>query len=341
MERERTRMKKNVRVIALLLVMVFLITGCAKNNETNNSNSKDNVGETQTPDSAESDAVEKTVLRIGMISSTDAIPFVLIDKNGLADKYNLDIQFEVFKSAKDRDAALQAGELDGFLADLIAVCMYQNANLDVKITGSTDGDFVLLAGKNSGITDISQIKGKSIAISENTLIDYTLDKILEGNNLKSDDVEKEIVDRIPDRLELLRNDKIDLGLMPEPFASLALDSGAVKLGTASEYGLFPAISAFTQTAIDEKADAIRDFYKAYNEAVEYMNNTDISEYEDAVIEAAGYPEEMRGNIKLEKFRTNELPSKEGVEAAIAWASERELCSPSLTYDQLVYNVDSE
>lgn len=334
-------MKKSSKVIALLLVMVFLITGCAKTNETNNSNAKDNAESTETTQTTESDAAEKTVLHIGMMPSTDAIPFVLIDKNGLADKYNFDLQFEIFKSAKDRDAALQAGELDGFLSDLIAVCMYQNANLDVKITGSTSGDFVLLAGKNSGVTDISQIKGKSITISENTLIDYTLDKILEGNNLQSDDLEKEVVDRIPDRLELLRNDKIDLGLMPEPFASLALDSGAVKLGTASEYGLFPAISAFTQTAIDEKADAIRDFYKAYNEAVEYMNNTDLSEYEDAVIEAAGYPEEMRGNIKLDKFRTNTLPSKEGVEAAIAWASERGLCSSSLTYDQLVYDVDSE
>ena len=335
MERERTRMKRSSKVIALLMVMVFLITGCAKNNAGNNSNVTDNIDKTQT---SESDVAEKTVLRIGMISSTDAIPFVLIDKNGLDEKYNLDVQLEVFKSAKDRDAALQAGELDGFLADLIAICMYQNANLDVKITGSTDGDFVLLAGKDSGVTDISQVKDKSIAISENTLIDYTLDKILESNGFESDDVEKEIVDRIPDRFELLRNGKIDLGLMPEPFASLALESGAISLGSASEYGLFPAISAFTQTAIDEKADAIRDYYKAYNEAVEYMNNTDVSEYEDAVIEAAGYPEEMRGNIELGEFRTNQLPSKEGVEAAIAWASERGLCRSSLTYDQVVYDV---
>lgn len=334
-------MKKSSKLIALILAMVFIIAGCGKKNETNNSGLKDNVDKEQTQGEAqtsESDEVEKTVLRIGMISSIDAIPFVLIEKNGLADKYNLDVQLEVFKSAKDRDAALQAGELDGFLADLIAVCIYQNANLDVKITGSTDGDFVLLAGKNSGVTDISQIKGKSIAISENTLIDYTLSKILESNNLKSDDVEKEIVDRIPDRFELLRNDKIDLGLMPEPFASLALESGAINLGSASEYGLYPAISAFTQTALDEKADAIRDFYKAYNEAVDYMNSTDVSEYEEAVIEAAGYPEEMRGKIELDKFRMNELPSKDGVEAAITWASERGLCSSSLTYDQLVYDV---
>ncbi|WP_455714872.1 ABC transporter substrate-binding protein [Anaerosporobacter sp.] len=328
-------MKKSSKVIALLLAMVFLITGCTKKNDTNTSDLKDNVESTQTPDS---ESVEKTVLRLGMIASTDAIPFVLIEKNGLDDKYNLDLQFEVFKSAKDRDAALQAGELDGFLADLIAVCIYQNANLDVKITGSTDGDFVLLASKNSGITDVSQIKGKSISISENTLIDYTLDKILESNNLESDDVKKEIVDRIPDRFELLRNDKIDLGLMPEPFASLALEDGAINLGSASEYGLYPAISAFTQTAIDEKADAIRDLYKAYNEAVDYMNNTDVSEYEDAVIEAAGYPEEMSGKIELPKFRTNELPSKEGIEAAIAWASEKGLCSSSLTYDQVVFDV---
>lgn len=329
----RTRMKKSSKVVALLLVMVFLFTGCAKKNETNDSKK-----ETQTSDTSVSDATTKTTVRIGMMSSSDVIPFVLINKNGLADKYNLDLQLEVFTSAKDRDAALQAGELDGVLTDFIGVCMYQNANFDVKITGITDGDYILVAGKNSGITDISQIKDKSIAISENTLIDYTLDKILENNNMKSDDVKKEIVARIPDRLELLRNDKIDLGLLPEPFATLALNDGAISLGTANEFGLYPAVSAFTKTALDEKEDAIRDLYKAYNEAVDYMNSTDISEYEETVIEAVGYPEEMLGKIEVKEFRTSVLPSKEEVEAAITWASGRELCSSSLTYDQLVYDV---
>jgi NitT/TauT family transport system substrate-binding protein len=177
-------MKKKLILITLLFMMTLLAAGykAGKN------------------DTAEGDT-QKTALRIGMMSSSDVIPYVLINKNGLADKYNLDLKLEVFTSAKDRDAALQAGELDGVLTDFIGVCMYQNAGLDVRITGITDGDYILMAGKNTGITDISQIKGKSIAISENTLIDYTLDYILSQNSMASTDVAKEVVPRIPDRLE--------------------------------------------------------------------------------------------------------------------------------------------
>jgi NitT/TauT family transport system substrate-binding protein len=315
-------MKKKLILITLLFAITLLAAGC-----------KSGKNETDTQTSA-----EKTTIKIGMMSSSDVIPYVLINKNKLADKYNLDLQLEVFTSAKDRDAALQAGELDGVLTDFIGVCMYQNAGLDVRITGITDGDYILMAGKNTGITDISQIKGKSIAISENTLIDYTLDYILSQNGMASTDVAKEVVPRIPDRLELLRNDKIDLGLMPEPFATIGLNDGCIRLGSANEYGLYPAVSAFTKKALDEKTDAVKRLYQAYNEAVDYMNKTDIKEYENSVIEAVGYPEEMKGKIEVKKFRTSALPSKEEVAAAVKWASDKKLCSSSLTYDQMTYDV---
>jgi NitT/TauT family transport system substrate-binding protein len=309
-------------MISILLITILLFAGCSTQKEEDTINQ----------------ASVKSVLRIGMMSSSDVIPYVLINENGLADKYNFDLQLEVFTSAKDRDAALQAGELDGVLTDYIGVCMYQNAGFDVRITGITDGDYILMAGKNTGITDISQIKGRSIAISENTLIDYTLDNILFNNELLSEDVVKEIVPRIPDRLELLRNEKIDLGLMPEPFATIALNDGAVSLGSANEFGLYPAVSAFTKTALDNNPEAIHNLYVAYNEAVDYMNETDIREYEETVIQAVGYPEEMLGKIEVKDFRTSTLPSKEEIEAAITWASDKGLCSVKLTYEQMVYDV---
>jgi len=315
-----------IKIYSMILIIIVLLTGCAAQSE----NPSTSPSETTAP--------EKTSITIGMMSSSDVIPYVLINKNGLADKYNFELNLEVFTSAKDRDAAFQAGELDGVLTDYIGVCMYQNSGFDVKITGITDGDYLLLAGKNAGITGISQIKGKSIAISENTLIDYTFDNILKNNNIESIDVTREVVPRIPDRLELLRNDKIDLGLMPEPFATLALNEGAVLLGSANEFGLYPAVSAFSQAALNEKDEAIRNLYRAYNEAVEYMNKTNIRDYEETVIEAVGYPEEMIGKIEIKPFRASELPPKLELEKAIVWASEKGLCKKELTYEQMVFDV---
>jgi len=308
----------NILAAILLLFFVLIPAGC---------NQKDKSG-----------SAEERTIRIGMMSSSDVIPYVLINENGLADKYNFTLELEVFTSSKDRDAALQAGELDGVLTDYIGICMYHNAGLDVRITGITDGDYILLAGKDTGIKNINEIKGKSIAISENTLIDYTLDEILSKNNIQSNSLVKEIVPRIPDRLELLRNNKIDLGLMPEPFATLALKDGAIYLGSANEFGLYPAVSAFSKTALDKKLDAIEDLYKAYNEAVDYINNTDIREYEETVIKAVGYPEEMIGKVEIKEFRISKLPPEKDVESAIKWASQRGLCSPSLKYSQIVYDV---
>ena len=218
--------------------------------------------------------------------------------------------------------------------------MYQNAGFDVKITGITDGDYILLAGKNSGITKLSQVKGKSIAISEKTLIEYSLDTILEKSNLKDSDVKKEVVPRIPDRLELLRNDKIDLSLMPEPFATLALNDGAIKLGTANESGLYPAVSAFSKSALENKKEAIKNLYKAYNETVDFMNRTDIKQYEDTVITAVGYPKEMGGKIAIKPFRKSKLPTKEEVEIAIDWAIQKGLCKETLSYEQMIYDISN-
>lgn len=342
-------MKKGLHILLTICLIALVLSGCQAKKTATETNSSSNEQQTSantsqnSSDSTGSNATPagKTTLRIGMMSSYDVIPYVMINELKLADKYSLDLQLETFTSAKDRDAAFLAGELDGVLTDYIGVCIYQNADFDVRITGITDGDYVLVAGKDSGITSIKDLPGKSIAISQNTLIDYTLDQLLAKNSLESNALVKEIVPRIPDRVELLRNNKIDLGLLPEPFASIVLKDGAIYLGSANDIGLYPAVSAFPKKVLEGKTEAIKNLYLAYNEAVAYINKTDISSFEDIVIKTVGYPDEMKGNIAIEPFRESKLPPKEDVESAVSWASKKGLCSSDLTYEQLTYDVYSK
>lgn len=280
-------------------------------------------------------APKEDTLHLGVMYSSDIVPLVMMKEKGMDSKYGFRLDMQVFSSAKDRDAALQAGKLDGVFTDYIGVCMYQNANLDVKITGSTDGDYVLLAGLGTGITSLEDAKGHSIAVSENTLIEYSLDYILEAKGFTDAYLDKQVVPRIPDRLEMIRNGKIDLGLLPEPFSILAAQSGALTLGSANEAGLYPAVSAFTQKSIEKKSDMIKKFYQAYDEAVDYINTTPLEEYEAAVIKGAGYPEELAGSIQLPVYRKNALPDTEDLEAAIAWAVKKRLCGAGLKPDALL------
>lgn len=270
--------------------------------------------------------------------SVDAVPFIIAKEKGFYDKNGVDVKLQVFKSANDRDAALQTGNLDGVSTDEVAVCLYQNAGIDLKITGVTDGDFMLVASKQSGIKSIADVKGKTVAISQKTVIEYSLDKMLENSSIKPEEVKKVSIPAIPTRLEMLKAGKVDLALLPEPFSSSALKDGAILLGKTSSQKLLPAVSAFTQKSINNKAEAIKAFYKAYNQAAEYVNNTPISEYEATVIKFVGYSEDMKGNIVLPKYRVDVLPSDNDLESAIKWAENKGIIKKTLTTKGLTYKV---
>lgn len=278
-----------------------------------------------------------TQLHLGVMYSTDVVPLAVMKDRKLDEKHGFVLDMQVFQSAKDRDAALQAGELDAVFTDYIGVCVYQNAGLDVRITGVTDGDYVLLAGPDTGLTSVDDLEGASIAISENTLIEYSLDYILAQSGHEPSFVSKEVVPRIPDRLEMLRSGQIDLGLLPDPFSTLAQESGCVRLGSANEFGLYPAVMGVLQSSIDEKHETISQFYAAYNEAVDYVNATPISEFEDIVLSGAGFPEELAGAITLPEFRKDTLPTESDLQSAIDWAVQKGLCSDTLTPSALLSN----
>lgn len=291
--------------LCLVFIMAGLFTGC---------------GQAAPPES----------IRMGVMYSTDIVPLVMMKEQKLDEKYGFHLEMEVFSSAKDRDAALQAGELDGVFTDYIGMCIYHNAGLDLKITGVTDGDYLLLAGEQSGVSTLAEAAGHSIAISENTLIEYTLDYLLEEQGLSDDYLKKEVVPKIPERLELLRSGGVALGLMPDPFAALAMDSGARVLGSANTSGLYPAVSAFTGEALQKRGGDIRKFYEAYDQAAEYCNVTPLTDFEPVLLRDAGYPPELAGKITLPTFRKRQLPPVEALEQAIRWAAAQGLCDSGLT-----------
>ncbi|WML34680.1 MetQ/NlpA family ABC transporter substrate-binding protein [Clostridium sp. OS1-26] len=277
----------------------------------------------------EAASTPKQTLNFGAISSVDAVPIVIANEKGFFKKEGIEVNFQSFKNSKDRDAAFQAGNLDGIICDEIAISLYQNADFDVKITGVTDGDFMLIANPKSGIKSISDIKGRSVAISEKTSIEYTLDKILEKNSFEPKDIKKSVVPAIPTRLEMLRTNNVDAALLPEPFSTLAIKEGGILLGSASNLTSYPSVTAFTQKSIDSKSSEIKAFYKAYNEAVDYVNSTPISEYEATIIKTVGYPNDMKGKITLPKFRKNVLPSDAEVKSAIDWTIKNGLVKKTL------------
>ena len=281
---------------------------------------------------------EKTKLTVGVMGSIDAVPLVIAKENGYFEEEGIDLDLQIFKAANDRDAALQAGELDGVLCDEVAISIYQNSDINMKITGTTNGSWTLVAGKDSGITSLSDLKVKKVGISENTMIEYLADDIALSNGLQVSDIEKVAIPAMPARLEALKNNQIDAAILPAPFNDTAVADGGVEVTKIYNKDIMISVTAFLQEVIDKDANAIKGFYNAYNKAIEFINSNDISEYEDIIISTVGYSEDMRGNIVLPEFKTNYLPAEENVQNVLDWSKNKGLLTKDIKAKDVMSDV---
>lgn len=316
-------MKKTLSILlAGLSIVTFTACGKTKSNAVSNASQKTAAQETKT-------------ITIGVLPDTDSVPFVIADKQGYFKKAGVDVKVQQFKSAKDRDSAFQSGNLDAVITDVLAVAFAKEGGFDVKITSKTDGNYKLLVGKNTNINSVSDLKGKSIAISKNTLIEYATDKLLQSANYSDNDVKKQVVAQIPTRLEMLQNGKIDSATLPEPMASLAIKNGAKLIDSTDKHSINPGVLAFSEKTIKENSDAIKKVYAAYNEAVDYLNNEPVSSYVDVLIDEIGFPKDIKDSIVLPKYTKAEMSKKNDVTDVLAWMKSKGLIKNSYEFKDLI------
>lgn len=313
-------------------LLSFLAAGCASASiaDTTQATAAPELAQAPQTALADSSTMARVPLRLGVIASVDAVPLVIAQERGFFAAQGLDVQLESFKNAKDRDAAIQAGSLDGAIADQVAAVLFQNALFDWRIVTRTTCDFVLVAGKDSGISGWDDLAGHSVALSEKTVIDLTLDQLLLAHNLLPEAVERPAIPAIPARLEMLRNNQVDAALLPEPFASLAVQDGAIRLGSAQDVDLNPTVFLFAGTMIDENPQTVQAFLAALQQAIEYTNQTPVRDIEDLVIETVGFPPSMQGSIALPVYADVALPDPEALQAVLDWATAKGMTRRNLT-----------
>jgi NitT/TauT family transport system substrate-binding protein len=310
-------MKKSL-IYLLSGICIFTFTAC---------------GKAETSNTPASETPKKTIT-IGVLPDTDSVPFVIADQKGYFEKAGVNVKIEQFKSAKDRDSAFQGGQLDGVITDVLAVAFAKEGGFDVKITSKTDGSYKLLAAKTSAIDSVDKLKGKSVAISKNTLIEYATDKLLQSANFSESDIKKEVIPQIPTRLEMLQNGKVDTATLPEPMATLAVKNGAIVIDSTDKHSINPGVLAFTSKSIKESSNEIKAVYKAYNEAVNYINNEPIANYVDILVKEVGFPEDMKENIVLPKYTKAEMSEEKDVTEVIDWLKGKNLIKNSYEFKDL-------
>ena len=278
-------------------------------------------------------------IAIGLMPDIDSVPIIIAEEKGYFAEEGLKVDIQMFKSAMDRDAALQSGNLDGAISDMLAVAFAKAGGFDVKVTSYTDGTYKLIAGKGDGAVKPQDLAGKDVAVSKNTIIEYVTDRIMASQNMAEDSINKVVIPQIPTRLEMLQNGKLAAATLPEPMGSIAIANGCRFVTDSEEMGVNPGVMMFTAKAATDKKAELQAFYRAYNKAVKYLNGHPQDEYMDLVIEKSGFPAAAKAALKLPKYREAGLPAAQDVSECISWMVQKELIKQSYTYDELVTDLN--
>ncbi len=285
-----------------------------------------------------SSAEEESPLVIGILPDVESIPLVIAEKNGYFDQTGMDIQLEIFKSARDRDSALQGRQLDGVVTDMIAVAFAQSGGVPLRIAAQTDGNIFLLGRPDASLSSIQDLVGKEVGLSTNTVMEYSLDQMLLQADISPESVTKTAVPQLPTRLEMLQNGQLDAAILPQPFAEIALKGGAVYLGDVQQLGEKAGVLAFTTQALEEKSDAVQAFFTAYNRAVEDLNRSETGTYDAFLIETLGFPESLQGEFVLPEYQPAHLPSPDIFAHVTEWMLQRQLIADELSFEDVSVSV---
>jgi NitT/TauT family transport system substrate-binding protein len=278
-------------------------------------------------------------LRVGIMPDADSLPFMAARDEGLFEAEGVQVELVTFLNPQERDAAIQAGQLDACISDLPAAIFFANAGFDFKITSYTDGRYGIAGSPRLNITRLEDLRGKRIGLSTNTIIQYTVDAQMQSAGFALDDYQAVSVPRMPLRTEMILNGQIEAVSLPEPLLSAAVAQGAALLSTTDAFGIDAGILLFSKRVLDARITDVERFYRAYYRAALKINaNPDA--YRDYLVEKVSFPASVRNAYRFVTYRRPGLPDAAQIEQVIQWLKERQLLplkntSPAISIDHLV------
>ncbi|HYG57637.1 MAG TPA: MetQ/NlpA family ABC transporter substrate-binding protein [Symbiobacteriaceae bacterium] len=329
-------MKRTMALILAAVTTLGILSGCGSKPEQVYTND-------QTPLPAKKETI---TLKIGQLPVADGLPFWVGEVKNYYKEQGINVELMTFASAQERDAAITAGEIDGMLADPIAAATLVASGAKVKIASlglgatQTEGPMGILAAPKSGITKVEHLKGVEIAISAGSVMHYVTEKLLLENGMKLEEIKVTNIPKIPVRFESLIGGQVKAAILPDPFFSLAASKGARIILNDAEakqnYSL--SVIIFAEKALTDKAQGVKDFFIAYNRAVNDIR-LNPQGYSDLLVDPK-YGK-LPADVKDPKVYKNvppsfaQAPKKEDLESVVQWLVEKEFIKSTLTYEQLV------
>jgi NitT/TauT family transport system substrate-binding protein len=305
-----TAKRSLARIATLLLFPLLLALLWSCGGEGRNGAAGKRAGEQTGENSGSKQELQQ--LSLGLMPAVDSAPILLAAERGYFRQEGLRVELEIYTNAQNRQSALQSGQIDGAITDLVALTTNVAGGFDIRATTLTSGMFIVLAREGS------MEKGRiTVGTMEISVTNYLLDHWM-GERYNMDKV---YINEIPLRLEAVASGKLDAGIFPEPLASVGAAKGLRKLRFPPPEGRWPDALVFTEAVRKEQPGAVRAFHRAYNRAVAAIRKDEAAAREILIARIPQLQPELRDALSLPEYRPASLPEREYLERVIRWTEE--------------------
>ncbi|WP_320127455.1 ABC transporter substrate-binding protein [uncultured Sphaerochaeta sp.] len=273
-------------------------------------------------------------VRIGIMPDVDSLPFMLADSRQLFTQEGAGVDLVQFQSPIERDAAFQAGQVDGIVGDTLGALFLEQAGFDISILSKTNGRYGLAGEPKGTVTTLQQLGNQEIGVSSNTIIEYIADSLVGSAGIEEDQFKTLAVPKIPVRMELLLNGQISSACLPEPLYSLVLSKGALALGDSTSLDDAPGVMIFSSKYVKDHKDVLTKVFKAYWKAGQLLNaNPD--DYRSFLVETAGFPPQVAKTFSFVAYTKPQVPTESQVRKVSSWMERKKLLDTIPSYGSLV------
>lgn len=248
---------KNRFFVLIILVMVFLMSGCKKDENTLNVAYFDNITHGQALVMKSQNMLENTL------------------------ENDMKVKWVSFESGNSLVEALFSKDIDiGYIGPVPAVIANIKSKGDfVIISGAAKGGTVLLAKKGMNIRSVRDLKGKNVSVpSIGNTQHLLLLQLLEENSLsaKSDGGDVNIIEvNNADVVNLMNSGEIDAAIVPEPWGSIITQKavaetvlGYEEIWDDGDYVVTTVV--VNKDYMDSHEEVVKKFLKAHIDATDYI-----------------------------------------------------------------------
>jgi NitT/TauT family transport system substrate-binding protein len=281
-----------------------------------------------------------------VLPTEDALPLWVAEQRGLFGAAGIDVEIVTFQAAQERDAAFSSGSIDAYMGDIIASSMLEAGGSPVSLAtvmlgaAPEQGRFGIVARPGSKAATLTDLADVPIGTSSASIQEYVVDKLMAAAGVLPQRVKKEIVPKVPVRLELLMNGKLEAAALPEPLLSLAQKQGAVLvaddtkgenltqtvLGVSDEYLAMPGGMVTVGRLLD-----------VWDEAVDVVN-ADPNAWRALLVEKARLPEPIKDTYAVNEYPKAQQPTEQMVGPVLEWMRAKGLLKSDLGYADLVQQI---